>query len=234
MINMECWLMANSLIRCKKTRKIRMRDNAALANQLMYWVREMQAISQNGLTYTKDIYDEERYRQLSELTMQMISSYSDYQGERIGKLFLDEVGYATPKLDVRALIFNDDKDILLVKENQDGLWALPGGWADVNLSPKESIKKEVKEETGLSVNVVKLLALWDKLKHDYPPHWPHTYKCFFLCGEVSGELLPNHEVSEVNYFNVDFLPELSTHRITKEQINKLIHLIATNAPTVCD
>jgi ADP-ribose pyrophosphatase YjhB (NUDIX family) len=104
------------------------------------------------------------------------------------------------------------------------LWTLLGGWVDINESPSESVVREVLEETGLSVKVTRLLALWDKLKHDHPPQWPHTYKIFFLCEIISGEMKENLEISEIKFFSMDRLPDLSTHRVTYNQLKPLCEL----------
>ena len=142
----------------------------------------------------------------------------------------NEIEYATPKICVRAFIYQD-REVLLVKERSEELWSLPGGWTDVNLSPTESIIKEVKEETGLNCNVERLLTFWDKHMHDHPPHWPHTYLAFYLCRVYSGIFQTSHELSEVAYFDIDNLPELSTHRVTQKQIKKLM-VIAKNSEEV--
>ena len=153
--------------------------------------------------------------------------------DEIKNIFTIEAGYATPKMDVRAFILQDDQ-LLLVRERSDGLWTLPGGWADVNESPSESVIRETKEETGYVVAVHKLLALWDKLKHDHPPQWPHAYKCFFHCEILSGEPTPNLEISEQAFFPVNDLPALSTHRVTAKQITRLYDLVMTPQPTQFD
>jgi len=142
------------------------------------WISEIQAISQSGLAYSSNEYDKERYIRLSEIVAELAAHCSNNSCDDIANIFSLEKGYATPKIDVRSFILKEDK-LLLVKESSDGLWTLPGGWADVNESPSEAAIRETKEETGYNVSAIKLLALWDKQKHDHPPRWPHVYKCFF-------------------------------------------------------
>lgn len=190
-------------------------------NESKEWVdllSQMTALAQSGLYYSKDIYDQERYQQLLQLIERMLQlKQIDTQG------FIDnvlqDVGYATPKLDVRAVIFQDRK-ILLVKETQDGLWSLPGGWADVGGSAAENVVKEVLEETGLTVKVQRLLALFDRRKHAHPEMFLHVYKAFFACEIEAGQLQTNHETSALGFFARDQLPELSTARVTYEQIEQ--------------
>ena len=112
-------------------------------------------------------------------------------------------------------------EILLVKEKADGLWALPGGWADVNESPVEGILREIFEETGYHAKYIKLLALHDEHKHDHPPQFPHVYKSFFLCEIVGGAPTENIEISEVDFFAENAIPPLSVHRVTATQIKRL-------------
>ncbi|CAM2822838.1 NUDIX hydrolase [Legionella worsleiensis] len=204
-----------------------------MTNQVLKWISALQAISQNGLTYTKNEFDQERYHQLHDIAIQMAAYFSGNEMNQVEHLFSLEKGYATPKLDVRAFVLKDDS-ILLVKERSDNLWTLPGGWVDINESPSESVIREVLEETGFTVKVTRLLALWDKLKHDHPPQWPHTYKMFFLCDLVSGRAKENLEISEINFFPCSKLPELSTHRVTHSQIMRLYDLSLNTEITVFD
>lgn len=202
--------------------------------QWLKWISEIQAIAQSGLTYTSNEYDKERYVRLREIAAELAAHCSGNQAAHIENIFSLEKGYATPKIDVRSFILKDDK-LLLVKERSDGLWTLPGGWADVNESASEAVIRETKEETGYIVSAIKLLAFWDKLKHDHPPQWPHVYKCFFQCEIISGEATENLEVSDIAFFDINNLPQLSTHRVTECQLIRLHDLILNlNCPTEFD
>src|SRR3989338_6568191 len=171
------------------------------------WISEMQAIAQNGLTFANNEFDKQRYERLTTIAAEFTTNYTELSSEKIQNMFALETGYATPKLDVRAFILKEDK-LLLAKERSDGFWTLPGGWADVNESPSEAVIRETKEETGYDVSTIKLLALWDKLKHDHPPQWPHAYKCFFHCEIISGAPMINIEISELDFFDINNLPSL--------------------------
>ncbi|MFT4059169.1 MAG: NUDIX hydrolase [Legionella sp.] len=197
------------------------------------WITEIQTIAQNGLTFSQNDFDKERYSRLRELAAEVAAYYSENNLTKAKNLFLLEEGYATPKLDVRSFILHENK-LLLVRERVDNLWTLPGGWADVNESPSEAVIRETREETGFDVAAIHLLALWDKLKHDHPPQWPHAYKCFFHCELLSGEATPNLEISEVDFFAVDKLPPLSTHRVTQKQILRLYEHMFHSTLTLFD
>jgi ADP-ribose pyrophosphatase YjhB (NUDIX family) len=197
------------------------------------WISEVHAIAQNGLAYTKNEFDEERYLRLREMASELTANCSENSLEEIKHIFSLEEGYATPKIDVRAFIIKDKK-LLLVKERSDGLWTLPGGWADINESPSESVIRETKEETGFDVSAVRLLVLWDKLKHDHPPQWPHTYKCFFHCEIIAGEAKENLEISQISFFDIKNLPPLSMHRVTEKQLLRLHDTIFTSDKTLFD
>ena len=185
--------------------------------------KRIQALSQAGLAYSKCQYDIERYKELREISIKIMSIISSLEIESIRDLFADETGYQTPKVDIRAVIFKD-KRILLVKEKNDKLWALPGGWADVGVSPGENAKKEVKEEAGLDVIPRRVLAILDKEFHDHPPSMYHTYKIFFLCEIISGELKTGLETEAVNFFSEQNLPKLSVNRNTESQIKLMFEL----------
>ncbi|MFO1258907.1 MAG: NUDIX hydrolase [Gammaproteobacteria bacterium] len=198
------------------------------------WITSIQALGQIGLTFTQGPFDRERYEALLNIAAQM-GSYASKQGfSDLKDHFQAEKGYATPKVDVRGAVFQDDA-ILLVKERADQLWTLPGGWADVNLTPRESVEKEIEEEAGYKSKAVKLLALFDKSKHDHPPQWPYVYKCFFHCEIIGGKGQSGLETSEVGFFKRDELPPLSTHRVTVSQIHRCFeHLHHPDWPTDFD
>lgn len=181
------------------------------------WAKEIQAIAQTGLTYAKDVYDIERYQALRELSVDILANYTYESKEKIRLAFAGDEGYATPKVDVRGVIFREDK-VLLVREKLDGNWALPGGWADIGLSPSEVVVKEIAEESGFQAEAIRLLAVLDKKFHAHPPEPYHVYKLFILCRIVSGEAAGGVETSEVAFFAEDELPELSEERNTREQL----------------
>ncbi|WP_313682693.1 NUDIX hydrolase [Pantoea sp.] len=189
------------------------------------------ALSQSGLTYSKDIFDKERYEALQEIAIELLSANFDIAREDI--THISEKGYATPKTDVRAFIISENK-ILMVRESDDGLWSLPGGWADVGDSPAQAVCREVLEETGLNVNVTKLLGVWDRNQHGHPPHPWHIYKLIFLCEETGGELAISHESLDIGFFTLDELPDLSLTRIVPKQIQVSFDIATTNMPTYFD
>jgi ADP-ribose pyrophosphatase YjhB (NUDIX family) len=187
------------------------------------WVRKLQAIAQSGLTYAKDPYDVERYEQVRRIAAEIGAFFSRATANHIDILFSEEFGYATPKLDIRAVVLDDEEAVLLVKEKENGLWTLPGGWVDVGESPSESVVREVKEESGYEVRAVRLLALWDRDKHPHPPMPFHVYKLVFQCVLLGGDpLTTSIETEGVGFFPKHALPELSLSRVTPQQIQGLI------------
>ncbi len=184
------------------------------------WGRNLLAISQNGLTFTKDPFDRERFEEVEKLAKEMLSVQTDTPLERLNGMFSGEKGYATPKVDVRGGVFRDGK-ILLVREISDGLWTLPGGWSDVGDSPGASVEKEVLEESGFIVTARKLVAVYDRNKHPHPPMFFHVYKLFFICDIIGGAPRASIETDAVAFYAENELPELSTPRVTEEQIHTL-------------
>jgi ADP-ribose pyrophosphatase YjhB (NUDIX family) len=188
--------------------------------KILEWARQVQAIAQSGLAYSENHYDRERYEQLQDLVSSILSLELEISEVDAKKLWLQEEGYATPKVDVRGAVFLDDK-ILLVRERADGKWTLPGGWADINDSPSESVIREIREESGFSTKAVKLAALYDRNRHAHPPMVYHVYKLFFICDIVSGAASVSHETTGVEFFSSSNLPELSVARVTQDQILRL-------------
>ncbi|MBR2046347.1 MAG: NUDIX hydrolase [Agathobacter sp.] len=188
-------------------------------NNTKLWIDliiELQSLAQAGLTYGKDVYDKERYERIREISAEMMSAMSELPTEQVKGLFCNEIGYQTPKIDTRAAIFKDDK-ILLVHEN-NGTWALPGGWCDVNVSVAENTIKEVKEEAGLDVTVEKVIAVQDRAKHNLPLYAYGVCKIFMLCIVVGGNFEPNIETVGFDYFEEDNLPNLANEKNNIEQI----------------
>jgi ADP-ribose pyrophosphatase YjhB (NUDIX family) len=186
--------------------------------QWIEWSRKLQAIAQNGLLFTKDPYDRERYEGIREIAARIMAAGSGEPIEVVTGLFSGQAGYATPKVDVRGVVFRED-EILLVQEAQDGLWTLPGGWADPNESPSESVTREVAEESGFTTRAVKLLAVFDRAKHNHVPLHPfHVYKLFIRCEIESGEPKSSLETLDVAFFAEDRIPDLSLARVTPAQI----------------
>lgn len=181
------------------------------------WISRLQAIAQNGLAYSKDPFDKERFATILEISAEIGAHHSDIAHEKILNWFSSEAGYATPKLDARGAIFKGKK-ILLVKERSDNLWTLPGGWIDVNESPSQAVAREVLEESGYEVTVKKLIGLYDSNKQPDQLQWPHVYKCFFLCDCIGGSPKINLEICEIDFFTEDKLPDLSLRRTNKTQI----------------
>lgn len=190
--------------------------------KLLEWAKQLQAIAQNGLAYADgNHFDIERYEQVRELAAEMMAFGGNLGKTVLLEIFKQESGYATPKVDVRGVVFRDNQ-VLLVKEISDGKWTLPGGWADVNQTPREVVVREVVEESGYEVVPVKLLAVYDRSKHAHAPQFPfHVYKLFILCELVGGTATLSNETSAVDFFAEDSLPELSISRVTPAQIKRM-------------
>lgn len=181
------------------------------------WAMEIQSLSQAGLAYTSNVYDIERYERLREISAEMLSKKTDISLDKVKNLFCNETGYQTPKIDTRAVIFKDNK-ILLTHENND-TWSLPGGWCDVLETVKTNTIKEVKEETGLDVETIKIIAVQDRNKHNKPVYAYGICKIFVLCNVIGGKFIENIETTEIDYFSLDEIPDnLAEEKTNKEQI----------------
>lgn len=196
--------------------------------------KRLEAIAQAGLTYTENEFDRERFEEIRDIGHRIFHEYSGAPINRIHELFSKEQGYPTPKVDIRGVVFRHNQ-ILMVREKLDGLWALPGGWADIGYSPSEVVVKEVREEAGLEVSPLRLVAVLDKKHHRHPPSPMYVYKIFILCEETGGDLTPGIETTDVGFFAEDGLPELSTDRNTKEQMEMIFQFNRNpDQPTVFD
>ncbi len=181
------------------------------------WYRRLRVVAQYGLTYSKDPYDLERFREVLAISEQMAARVSGEPLAKVADSLRLESGPPSPKLDVRAAVFRGDR-ILLVREASDGLWTLPGGWVDLGDSPGAAAAREVREESGLICEPRKLFALLDRNRHPHGPLLYHAYKLFFLCDLVAGELSTSLETTAADFFALDALPPLSLTRVLPEQV----------------
>jgi ADP-ribose pyrophosphatase YjhB (NUDIX family) len=205
--------------------------NSSVWNQT---AQRIQAIAHTGLTYAVSPYDVERYSDLSAIAVSMLAGPETEKIDLATLLFASERGYATPKVDVRAAVFQENR-LLLVREREDGCWTLPGGWAEVGQSAAESVEREVREESGYIVKAVKLLACWDRNRHPHPSIPFHAYKLVFRCELLGGAPSASSETSEVGFFAEQEIPELSLIRTIPQQIQFVFECLRDHAaPTAFD
>jgi ADP-ribose pyrophosphatase YjhB (NUDIX family) len=198
------------------------------------WAQRLHTIAQAGLTYAQDPFDRERYTELRRIAAEVLAAHSNLPLERVEDFLRLEQGYATPKVDVRAVVEQDGR-LLFVREVTDGRWALPGGWADFGDSPSQVAERETREETGFKVRAKKLLALYDRSKHDHPDDFWACYKVFMHCELLGGSAQTSHESLEVRFYGQDDLPPLSLSRNTQRQVLRMFeHLSDPTLPTDFD
>ena len=175
------------------------------------YLQRMIALTDTGLTFTKDPFDRERYEDL-------LNQASDLDADEVAEVLKPTSAYATPLMDVRAWIVEDEK-ICLVRGQGENDWALPGGFGEVGYSPTENILKEIEEETGFEAKVERLLAVFDTNRFQLQSK--QYAKFVFECKLLDGQFQENQEIADLQFFAIDQLPALSEKRITKEQIEIL-------------
>lgn len=181
-------------------------------------IKRIQALAEIGLEFSNSAYDIDRYREIQEISLQMLETLTKVPVSEITPVILENNGYKTPKVDVRAVVFNEEGKILLIREKADGKWAMPGGWSDISYSPAEVAEKECMEEAGLQVKAKKVLAVLDKQKQNMPPAFEYVYKIFLLCEKIGDKISTGDETSAVDWFSEHEIPELSQPRNTASQI----------------
>lgn len=182
------------------------------------WAMELQFIAQAGITYSKDPFDLERFQRIRDISAEIMQAKSGWNLEKVKDVFCNETGFQTPKLDTRAAIFRKNKILLVQEKNKT--WSLPGGWVDVNESIRSNTVKEVQEESGYTVKPLHLIAVQDRSKHNQPAYAYGICKVFVHC-EILGEnaeFIPNHETLKRGFFPLDALPPLATEKNTEAQI----------------
>lgn len=208
---------------------------AAMTDRTLELVRRLQALARTGLHFCANEYDRERYEEVERIAAQILAgSDTGAPLEELLRLWQLERGYVTPKVEVRGAVFQGAR-VLLVRERADGLWTLPGGWADVNEAPAQAVEKEIEQESGLRARAVKLAALYDRSRHGHGPTLFHGWKAFFLCEVQGGELRGSYETDAVDYFGLDALPPMSLGRSTPRQVLRMAeHWRTRELPTDFD
>jgi ADP-ribose pyrophosphatase YjhB (NUDIX family) len=185
---------------------------------LFEWLKRIQALSEIGLEYCNSNYDKERYEEIQDICLEMLSQITDVPVAKILPVIQEKNGYKTPKVDVRAVVFNNDNKILLVREKVDGCWSLPGGWADIGYTPTQIAEKECFEEAGMTVKASKLIAVMDKTAQQMPPEFEYVYKLFIRCEPLDNRISIGEETTDVGWFSENDLPELSKPRNLESHI----------------
>jgi len=205
------------------------------AQKWLHWAQSLQALAQSGLQYTTNPFDVERYQMISRLAAEIMADGAGVELKQVSDIFDAQAGYATPKVDIRGVVFHEEK-LLFVRELMDGgKWTLPGGWVDINEPPSLAVEREVREEAGLIVKARKLLALYDRNLHGHPPYVFHTYKIFMLCEWVDTGTASPLETSDPTFFAAAEIPELSVARVTQEEVARMFdHLYSPNLPADFD
>jgi ADP-ribose pyrophosphatase YjhB (NUDIX family) len=213
---------------------------AGQAARLHAMAVELAAMAQNGLTYATDRYDLARYERLRSAAAEIMALLAGGDADEFRRALAAEAGHATPKIDVRGALFDDAGQVLLVREKRDGCWTLPGGWADALDPPSTAAEREFAEEAGLAVRATRLVAVHDGSRHNLHGRSPwHIYKLLFLVEQLDTGQEPvaglDGETTDVGFFALDRLPELSTRRTTDAQLRLMwTHHTNPDRPTTFD
>lgn len=202
---------------------------------MMEWAQQIQAAAQNGLAYTQNPFDKKRFLDLQKIAAEMMAQATGASPDEVQSVFEVQSGYATPKVDVRGVVFKGKK-LLFVRELMDGgKWTLPGGWVDINEPPSLAVEREVREEAGMIVKARKIAAVFDRNLHGHPPYPFHTYKLFILCDLIAEATPDPLETADPTFFAQNQIPELSTLRVTAEEIECMFtHQTEHERPTDFD
>jgi ADP-ribose pyrophosphatase YjhB (NUDIX family) len=186
----------------------------------LQWAKSIQSISQIGLTYAKDKFDIERYCKLRDISIDILNKYTEVGEVKLRELFINETGYQTPKVDVRAAVFSDSK-ILLVQEQNDLNWCMPGGWIDVECTLKQATIKEVKEESGLDCLPKRIISVYDRRLHAKRPVAYTIFTFFIECDLIAGKFEQNLETLDAKFFGLNDIPKhLAKDKTTIQQIKQ--------------
>ena len=210
---------------------------AAPAESLRRQAVLLAALAQDGLTFAGNDYEIDRYRKVAGVAAELLAVLSGAPVTELSAELDRDSGYATPKVDVRGALIDEQDRFLLMREKSDGRWSLPGGWADPLDTPSHAVEREVLEESGYGARAVKLVGCWDRDTRGHrPPLAVSVYKLFFLC-EATGTVRPPDELEtlEIGWFGLDELPTLSPGRLNRYELERLLaHHRDMSLPTEWD
>ena len=192
-----------------------------MTDRTLELIRRLQALARTGLHFCGNEYDRQRYEEIEQIAAALLAGGSLPDRDELLARWRLETGYVTPKVEVRGAAFRDGR-VLLVREAADGLWTLPGGWADVNESPSQAVEKEIEQESGFRARAVKLAALYDRSRHGHGESLHHSWKAFFLCEISGGEARGSYETDAVGFFEPAELPPMSLGRSTPRQVARML------------
>jgi ADP-ribose pyrophosphatase YjhB (NUDIX family) len=195
-------------------------DNGVMNDRRLAAARRLHALARTGLNFCPGEYDRQRYEEIERIAAELLVDDDASGGARLQELWSAEAGYVTPKIEVRGAVFRDGQ-VLLVHERADGLWTLPGGWADVGETPSQAVTREIEQESGFRTRAVALAALWDRNLHGGAPGLFHSWKAFFLCEITGGAARGSYETEAASFFDVERLPAMSLGRSTPAQVARL-------------
>ncbi len=181
----------------------------------------IQAIARNGLRYTSNEYDRERYERLLDMAAQTYSDILTAPEEKIKQQFLGELGTITPKVGTDAAIFNENGEILLMERSDGSGWCLPCGFVEPNETPAEGVIREVREETGLEVKIKQLVGVFTRKPN--AKMGPHTtVSVVHLCEVTGGELKNSHEGYALQYWAIEKMKNWhATHEVNARAAYKM-------------
>jgi len=199
-----------------------------LSQKLLELAKKIQSLAETGRHFSSNDYDLDRYNDIEQASVDLMETLSKGEPGQILKAIREDNGYKTPKVDVRAVVFNEKNEVLMVREKIDGCWSLPGGWADIGYTPTEVAVKETFEEAGMNVRPGELLAVLDKRSHNHPPDIYYIYKIFIRCYALDDHLQTGYETTDVGFFPEGSLPPLSEPRNTPEQMEMVFSFSKNN------
>jgi len=170
---------------------------------------EMRGMATVGGHFAKNPYEVERAERIRELAVRLVALVDDHYDEDAIRSIFSNVGFvhASPAVGTDCAVFNDRGEILLIQRRDSGLWALPGGLAEIGRTLSESALMELWEEAGLRGRVVRLLGLFDGRRWGSRSKVHFTHAVFQIhCDELTPR--PGLETRDARFFAADALPEL--------------------------
>ena len=169
---------------------------------------ELRSIANAGAHYADNEYDRERYERALSLSARLVASIEERPAGSVMEEYRQNLMHVSPLVGADAVVFREG-GMLLIKREDNGLWAMPGGATDVGETWAQSAERELREETGVVGTATKLLGVFDSRL------WGSRSKCHFYSGvwlvEPHDDRTPmaGPETTGAGFFAEHDLPALS-------------------------